>query len=166
MQQLVLYVAEILFFVLFVATLLEYLRRRDPVSRDVALSFSALAALFIASLWQDLLGGVPEVVRQVAGGLFILQPVFILHLVTHPTGSALAVLGRHSPPRDDRGAAAGLRDRLPILTVGARSGSSGSRSRPPVSCSSKRDTARVRVPRGWRLRRERPASSRPRCSFR
>lgn len=82
MQQVVLYVAEILFFVLFVATLVEYLRRRDPVSRDVALSFSALAALFIVSLWEDLIGGTPDIIRAAAGGLFIFQPIFILHLVS------------------------------------------------------------------------------------
>jgi len=81
MQPLV-YLTEIIFVVLFIATLREYLRRRDPVSRDVMLSFSALAVLFVVSIWRDLGGGAPEIVSRVGGGLFILQPVFTLHLVS------------------------------------------------------------------------------------
>jgi hypothetical protein len=53
-MQPLLYLAEIIFFVLFVATLAEFIRRRDPVSRDVAMSFSALAVLFVVQLWTDL----------------------------------------------------------------------------------------------------------------
>ena len=45
MDLLVLFV-EALFVVLFAATLVQYLRRPDPVSRDVALTFSALGVLF------------------------------------------------------------------------------------------------------------------------
>ncbi|HEX5148003.1 MAG TPA: response regulator [Candidatus Limnocylindrales bacterium] len=89
-MQPILYLAEIIFFVLFVATLAEYLHRRDPVSRDVMLSFSALAVLFVVSLWKDLGGGAPDAISGVAGGLFILQPVFTLHLVS---------LIRRVPPR-------------------------------------------------------------------
>jgi signal transduction histidine kinase/DNA-binding response OmpR family regulator len=81
-MQPLLYLAEIIFFVLFVATLAEFLRRRDPVSRDVMLSFSALAVLFVVSLWQDLGGAAPDFVRAIGGGFFILQPVFVLHLVS------------------------------------------------------------------------------------
>src|SRR5712691_6629807 len=76
------YLAEALYFVIFVASLREYLRRRDPVSRDVTLVFSALAVLIVFSVWKDFGGGAPVVVSQVAGGLFLLQPAFTLHLVS------------------------------------------------------------------------------------
>jgi signal transduction histidine kinase/CheY-like chemotaxis protein len=81
-MQVLLYLAEGIFFVLFVATLGQFLRHRDPVSRDVALSFSALAVLFLVSLWRDLGGAAPEVVAALGGGLFVLQPFFTLHLVS------------------------------------------------------------------------------------
>jgi len=81
-MQPLLYLAEIIFVVLFVATLVEFVRHRDPVSRDVALSFSALGILFVVQIWRDLGGAAPEVASAVGGGLFILQPVFTLHLVS------------------------------------------------------------------------------------
>ena len=81
MQPLV-YLVEIIFVFLFLVTLAEYLRRRDPVSRDVMLSFSALAVLFVISLWSDLGGGGLEIVSRLGVGLFVLQPVFTLHLVS------------------------------------------------------------------------------------
>lgn len=81
-MQPLLYLAEIIFFALFLATLAQYIRRRDPVSRDVMLAFSALAVLFVVSLWRDFGGGAPEIVRVIGGSLFILQPVFTLHLVS------------------------------------------------------------------------------------
>src|SRR6185436_17089139 len=89
MQPLV-YLVEIIYVVLFLATLAEYIQRRDPVSRDVMLSFSALAVLFVVSLWRDLGGGGLDIVTRVGSALFILQPVFTLHLVS---------LIRHVPRR-------------------------------------------------------------------
>ena len=84
MDLLVLFV-EALFVVLFAATLVQYLRRPDPVSRDVALTFSALGVLFVLNLLGKALGGsanVPQVLSIVGGVLFILQPIFTLHLVS------------------------------------------------------------------------------------
>jgi signal transduction histidine kinase/DNA-binding response OmpR family regulator len=109
MQPLV-YLVEIIFVVLFLATLAEYINRRDPVSRDVTLSFSALAVLFIASLWRDLGGGGLEIVSRIAGGLFVLQPVFTLHLVS---------LIRHVPRRLFwAGVALLVGSGIPLVTLG------------------------------------------------
>jgi len=43
---LVTFIRLLLFGVLFVATLVAYVRRRDPLSRDVMLIFVSVAALF------------------------------------------------------------------------------------------------------------------------
>lgn len=111
MQPLV-YLVEIIFVVLFLATLAEYIQRRDPVSRDVTVSFSALAVLFVTSLWRDLGGGGLAVVTSVAGALFILQPVFTLHLVS---------LIRHVPKRLFWAGTVLLAGTgIPLITLGVR----------------------------------------------
>lgn len=81
MQALV-YVAEGLFLVLFLATLREFVRRRDPVSRDLALVFSPLALIFLAEAWTAVAGTLPVVAALVLVGLLLLQPYFLLHLVS------------------------------------------------------------------------------------
>src|SRR5512143_513225 len=81
MQALV-YVAEGLFLVLFLATLREFVRRRDPVSRDLALVFSPLALIFFAEAWTAAAGTMPVIVGLVLVGLLLLQPFFLLHLVS------------------------------------------------------------------------------------
>jgi signal transduction histidine kinase/DNA-binding response OmpR family regulator len=81
MQPLV-YLVEGLFLILFLATLREYLRRRDPVSRDLALVFSALAVLFVVQAWGQLAGPAPAIATVLGGALLLLQPVFTLHLVS------------------------------------------------------------------------------------
>ncbi|HKB28982.1 MAG TPA: ATP-binding protein, partial [Candidatus Limnocylindrales bacterium] len=48
----------------------------------VTLVFSALAVLIVFSVWKDFGGGAPVIVTQIAGGLFLLQPAFTLHLVS------------------------------------------------------------------------------------
>src|SRR6266550_1084867 len=74
-------VAVILFILLFAATMIEYVRRRDPISRDVTLTFSGLALISVMSLLKDWIG-TPAPLVFVALGLFLLQPVFTLHLVS------------------------------------------------------------------------------------
>jgi signal transduction histidine kinase/CheY-like chemotaxis protein len=75
-------VVEALFLVLFVATLVEYVRHRDPVRRDIMLVFSGLAALFVLQVWRGLGGDVPIVAGIAAGVLLLFQPVFALHLAS------------------------------------------------------------------------------------
>jgi signal transduction histidine kinase/CheY-like chemotaxis protein len=85
-------VVEALFLVLFVATLIEYLRHRDPVRRDVTLVFSGLAVLFVLQVWRGLTGGVPVPVTIAGGLLLLLQPVFALHLASLVRGVARPIL--------------------------------------------------------------------------
>jgi signal transduction histidine kinase/CheY-like chemotaxis protein len=75
-------VVQAIFLVLFLATLVEYLRHRDPVRRDVMLAFSGLAVLFVFQVWRDLGGGVPVPATIAGGALLLLQPVFTLHLAS------------------------------------------------------------------------------------
>ena len=75
-------VVEGLFLVLFLATLASYLRQRDPVSRDLALTFSALAVLFVGETWEQATGGSSPILSAVGGILLLLQPAFTLHLVS------------------------------------------------------------------------------------
>ncbi len=85
-------VVEAMFLVLFVATLIEYLRHRDPVRRDVMLVFSGLAVLFVVQVWRGLAGSVPVPVSIAGGVLLLLQPVFALHLASLVRGVARPIL--------------------------------------------------------------------------
>ena len=81
MQALV-YLAEVLFLVLFLATLREYVRRRDPVSRDLALVFSPLAVTFVAGAWSAVGGSTLAVLSLLLAVLLLAQPFVLLHLVS------------------------------------------------------------------------------------
>jgi signal transduction histidine kinase/CheY-like chemotaxis protein len=81
-MQPLLYVVEGLFLVLFLATLREYLRHRDPISRDLALVFSSLAFLFVVQALEDISGRDLAVAGRIGAILLLLQPVFLLHLVS------------------------------------------------------------------------------------
>jgi signal transduction histidine kinase/CheY-like chemotaxis protein len=81
-MQSVVYLAEGLFLILFLATLRAYVQRRDPVSRDLALVFSPLALLFGAEVWTQVSGSRPAVVNAGLIVLLLLQPFFLLHLVS------------------------------------------------------------------------------------
>jgi len=81
MDQLVL-VVEGLFLILFLATLLRYVRDRDPVSRDLALIFSALGVGFVAQAIEQATGTEVGVLTAITAVLLIGQPVFTLHLVS------------------------------------------------------------------------------------
>lgn len=73
---------EGLFGVVFVAALMDFVKRRDPVSRDVALTFSPFVGLLILAVWRATLGPPPSALSVVFGILFFAQPVFALHLVS------------------------------------------------------------------------------------
>src|SRR5436309_3224393 len=47
---------ELLFAIVFLRALITYLRDRDPLSRDITLVFSAMAALFVLQLVTQLVG--------------------------------------------------------------------------------------------------------------
>jgi signal transduction histidine kinase/DNA-binding response OmpR family regulator len=100
-------VAELLFLVLFISTLVGWIRRRDPISLDLSLIFSGLGLLFILGLWERQTGvKPPALVTQVVSLLFfVLQPLFTLHLVSlvrhvpRPVliGSSVVMLGLGVP---------------------------------------------------------------------
>jgi signal transduction histidine kinase/DNA-binding response OmpR family regulator len=75
-------VVELTFGLVFLGALVGFIRRRDPVSRDVALTFSPFVGILVASVWGQLLGTPPVVIAAAAGILFLLQPIFALHLAS------------------------------------------------------------------------------------
>jgi signal transduction histidine kinase/DNA-binding response OmpR family regulator len=76
------YIVEGLLALVFLSALTGYVRRRDPVSRGVALTFSPFVAILLASVWRQLGGPPPAVISVASGVLLLLQPVFALHLVS------------------------------------------------------------------------------------
>ena len=79
-MNLVTFISLLLFGFLFVATLVAYVRRRDPLGRDVMLIFASVAAMFgtigIGALGQRL----PDPVYGAAIALLLAQPLFALRL--------------------------------------------------------------------------------------
>lgn len=71
---------ELLFLVLFVTTLISYLRRRDALSRDVMLIFGSVAALFATIGVNAITGRLPDPVLGAALALLLAQPLFTLRL--------------------------------------------------------------------------------------
>jgi signal transduction histidine kinase/DNA-binding response OmpR family regulator len=76
--------AELLFLVLFIATFVGWIRRRDAISLDLTMIFSGLGLLFIIGLWERQTGlKAPDLVNKAVTVLFlVLQPLFTLHLVS------------------------------------------------------------------------------------
>ncbi|GAA1819678.1 response regulator [Planosporangium flavigriseum] len=72
---------EALFALVFVQALVAYLRRRDPMQRDVMAVFSAAAMLFLLDLAREFLGEPPRVLRTAALILLLAQPYLTLRLV-------------------------------------------------------------------------------------
>ena len=75
-------IVEGLFTAVFLGAIADFARRRDPVSRDVALTFSPFVALLIITLWRPLLGPPPAPLSIASLVLFFAQPIFALHLVS------------------------------------------------------------------------------------
>ena len=67
---------------MFVGALVTYVRQRDPVTRDVALTFSPFVGLLVLALWRSAAGSPPAPLSIGAGVLFFLQPLSALHLVS------------------------------------------------------------------------------------
>jgi signal transduction histidine kinase/DNA-binding response OmpR family regulator len=85
---------EALFALVFVQALAAYLRRRDPVQRDVMAVFSAAAMLFVLDLAREFLGEPPRALRTAALILLFAQPYLTLRLVhrVRPGPRALQVV--------------------------------------------------------------------------
>lgn len=78
---------EVLFAIIFVRALLDYVAKRDPLSRDVVLVFSATATLFLLDIAARTeaslgLGALPPAVRLTAIALLLAQPLLTLRLAS------------------------------------------------------------------------------------
>ena len=73
-------IVELLFGILFVATLSSYVRRRDALSRDVMLIFASLAGLFVVAGIAAFGVTLPDPVTGAALALLLAQPVLTLRL--------------------------------------------------------------------------------------
>src|SRR5258705_2273931 len=74
--------AELLFGLVFVFVGQAYLRRRDAISRDLVLAFAGLGLTFLADVWRRVAGSTPPPIGIAVGVLLLLQPLFVLHLVS------------------------------------------------------------------------------------
>jgi signal transduction histidine kinase/CheY-like chemotaxis protein len=75
-------IIEVLFAAVFVAAVLTYVRRRDRLSLDLSLVFSAFAVIFGLQIVTATVGPPPVVLNAVAILLLLAQPVFTLKLVS------------------------------------------------------------------------------------
>ena len=85
--------AELLFGLVFVFVFARYLRRRDPVSRDLTLAFAGLGLTFLVEIWRRAAGSTPPPVGVFVGLLLVLQPLLMLHLVSLIRDVPRVVLG-------------------------------------------------------------------------
>ncbi len=72
---------EALFALVFVRSLIAYLKDRDPVQRDLMAVFSAVAMLFVLDVIRRVFGQPPAAVRAAALILLFAQPYFTLRLI-------------------------------------------------------------------------------------
>jgi signal transduction histidine kinase/DNA-binding response OmpR family regulator len=73
---------ELLFGLVFVFVARRYLRSRDAVSRDLVLAFAGLGLTVVVDIWRRATGSTPPAAGIVVGVLLLLQPLFVLHLVS------------------------------------------------------------------------------------
>ena len=73
-------VIGLLFGLVFAAVLIEYARRRDPLSRDLVAVFGAVAALFVLQLAPLVFGATPAWLSAAGAALLLAQPLFTLRL--------------------------------------------------------------------------------------
>jgi signal transduction histidine kinase/DNA-binding response OmpR family regulator len=71
---------EVLFALVFVAVLVDYLRRRDALSRDLVFVFGSVAALFVVQFIGLVFGATPAWLGAASGLLILAQPLFTLRL--------------------------------------------------------------------------------------
>jgi signal transduction histidine kinase/CheY-like chemotaxis protein len=79
-SQLVLLAAEFTFAVLFLRALLWYLRRRDPLQRDITLVFTPCTVLFYVDVLRRLTGPLPDWVGAVTLTILLAQPYLTVRL--------------------------------------------------------------------------------------
>ena len=72
---------EALFGMIFVRTLVAYVRQPTPLHRDVMVMFSAMAVLFSLAVSRQLVGEPPELVGDLAAALLLGQPFLTLRVV-------------------------------------------------------------------------------------
>ena len=80
------FVVEALFAVVFARVLVTYLSRRDPLHRDVALMFTAVAVLFLVAVARQVFGAAPPLVNEMASILLLGQPFLSVRLVRRVGG--------------------------------------------------------------------------------
>jgi signal transduction histidine kinase/DNA-binding response OmpR family regulator len=73
---------ELVFALILVLAVRDYVRDRDPVSRALILSFAALGSLLVVQVIAFVAGSAPGPVNAVVGVLLLLQPVFVLYLTS------------------------------------------------------------------------------------
>ena len=71
---------ELLFALVFVVSLLDYLRRRDPLSRDLVAVFGSVASLFVVQFIGLIFGSTPPWLAAASAALILAQPLFTLRL--------------------------------------------------------------------------------------
>src|SRR5438445_1360533 len=86
-------VIELLFALVFVAVLADYVRRRDPLSRDLVLVFGSVAMLFVVQFIGIVFGSTPAWLAVASGMLILAQPLFTLRLTARLRHVPGAVLG-------------------------------------------------------------------------
>jgi signal transduction histidine kinase/CheY-like chemotaxis protein len=74
---------EVLFGLVFAGALITWLRRHDPLSRDVTLVFSGLAVLFALDVLGRVFGPMPKWLSLVAVLLLLAQPALTLQLLAN-----------------------------------------------------------------------------------
>jgi signal transduction histidine kinase/CheY-like chemotaxis protein len=72
---------EALFGMIFIRTLVAYVRQPTTLHRDVMVMFSAMAVLFSLAVARQLVGEPPELVRDLASALLLGQPFLTLRVV-------------------------------------------------------------------------------------
>jgi signal transduction histidine kinase/DNA-binding response OmpR family regulator len=75
-------VIEVSFAIVLAWSLRTWIRRRDPISREVTLVFSALGSIFLLAIIRQVAGTIPEPVTRLFVALLLLHPVFLLRLAS------------------------------------------------------------------------------------
>src|SRR5438552_31280 len=71
---------EGLFAVVFIASLIDYVRRRDVLSRDLVAIFGAVSALFVVQFIGLVFGSTPPFLAAASAALILAQPLLTLRL--------------------------------------------------------------------------------------
>jgi signal transduction histidine kinase/CheY-like chemotaxis protein len=83
---------EALFAIVFLASLVDYVRRRDVLSRDIVAIFGAVSALFVVQFVGLVFGSTPAWLSALSAALILAQPLLTLRLASRLRSIPLAVL--------------------------------------------------------------------------